>query len=213
MFWKLLCSIGNKFYVRYGKRTIDLFFSVLALLFLFPIFLLISILIKLEDGGSIFYVQERVGKDWKIFKICKFRTMIEGADKLGPKITKGGDPRITKIGKFLRKYKLDELPQLLNVFKGDMSLVGPRPEVLRYASIYKEDYGEILKVKPGMTDIASIRFVNEEELLAGVERVEDFYLNKVLPKKIKYYKFYTRKVNFCLDIYIILNTIMSILRI
>jgi len=138
--------------------------------------------------------------------------MVENADKLGAQVTRSDDPRITKIGKVLRKYKLDELPQLINVLKGEMSLVGPRPEVPKYAKFYKDDYDEILKVKPGITDYASIEYRNENELLAGAEDVEKVYLEEILPKKIEYYKKYLRDISFLTDLKLILRTIWGILK-
>lgn len=200
------------FYQRYIKRFLDFVLALLGIIFLLPIFIVIAILIKKEDGGSVLFKQVRVGQNGKPFKIYKFRTMVENAEKLGSQVTKGDDPRITKIGKFLRKYKLDELPQLLNVLKGDMSLVGPRPEVPKYVEAYKEDYSEILKVKPGITDYATLEYVNEEEVLKGVQDVEKVYLEKVLPEKIKYYKRYINDISFLTDLKLIIKTLIKIIR-
>ena len=199
-------------YQKIFKRFFDFTASLVGLIFLSPLFLIVAILIKKEDGGSVFFKQERLGQNWKIFKIYKFRTMVENADKLGAQVTRSDDPRITKIGKVLRKYKLDELPQLINVLKGEMSLVGPRPEVPKYAKFYKDDYDEILKVKPGITDYASIEYRNENELLAGAEDVEKVYLEEILPKKIEYYKKYLRDISFLTDLKLILRTIWGILK-
>jgi len=199
-------------YQKIFKRFFDFIASLVGLIFLSPLFLIVAILIKKEDGGSVFFKQERVGQNWKTFKIYKFRTMVENADKLGAQVTRSDDPRITKIGKILRKYKLDELPQLINVLKGEMSLVGPRPEVHKYAKFYKDDYDEILKVKPGITDYASIEYRNENELLAGAKDVEKVYLEKILPEKIEYYKKYLRDISFLTDLKLILRTIWGILK-
>ena len=199
-------------YVRYFKRVFDAIAAGLGLLFLFPVFIVIAVLIKIEDGGSVFFRQERVGQNWKTFRIYKFRTMVENAEKLGAQVTTGDDPRITRIGRFLRKYKLDELPQLINVVKGEMSLVGPRPEVPRYAKLFKQDYDEILKVKPGITDFASIEYKDENELLSGVSDPEKVYINKILPEKIKYYKKYIEKISFLTDFALIIRTLWRIVK-
>jgi len=199
-------------YQRFIKRIIDFIFSLIGLILLSPLFLIIAILVKKEDGGSVFFRQTRVGQNGKLFKIYKFRTMIENAEKLGAQVTKGNDPRITKIGKFLRKYKLDELPQLINVLKGDMSLVGPRPEVPKYVEPYKKEYEEILKVKPGITDYAALEFIDEEEILKNSQNPEETYLKEVLPIKIQYYKKYINEIGFITDIKLILKTILGIIR-
>jgi len=197
-------------YRTFFKRIFDVVFSLLGLIILFPMFMIIAILIKREDGGSIFFRQTRVGKNWKPFKIYKFRTMIENAEKLGAQVTGKDDKRITKIGRFLRKYKLDELPQLINVLKGDMSLVGPRPEVEKYAKVYKKDFDEILKVKPGITDYATLEFKREEEILKSSDNIEDVYLKEILPKKLELSKKYVKDMSFLTDIKIILKTIIGI---
>jgi lipopolysaccharide/colanic/teichoic acid biosynthesis glycosyltransferase len=198
-------------YRKYIKRLIDFSLSLVGLLLLFPVFIIIAILIKLEDGGSIFFRQVRVGQHGKLFKIYKFRTMVENAERLGIQVTKEDDPRITKIGKILRKYKLDELPQLINVLKGEMSLVGPRPEVPKYVNIYKEEYKEILKIKPGITDFAAIEFINEEKLLKGSKNPEKIYLEQILPKKMEFYKKYIHEISILTDLKILLKTILKII--
>ncbi len=200
----------DSLYVKYFKRVFDAIAAAFGLFFLFPVFIIIAVLIKLEDGGSVFFRQERVGQNWKIFKIYKFRTMIENAEELGAQVTKGDDPRITRIGHFLRKYKLDELPQLINVLKGEMSLVGPRPEVPKYAYLFKNEYDEILRVKPGITDFASIEYRDENELLRGVDDPEKIYIRKVLPEKIKYYKKYLEKMSFFTDLKLIIKTLWRV---
>jgi len=194
------------------KRLLDIFISFIALIFLSPLLIIISFVIMLSSGRPIFYSQERVGKDWKRFRIIKFRTMVTEADRIGPGISSEDDERITKLGKFLRKYKLDELPQLLNVFVGEMSLIGPRPEIPKYAEFYKDDYSKILKLKPGITDYASINYRNEAALLNGKSEGESFYLTKILPEKISLYKKYLRDASFTTDLKIILSTIKAIFR-
>ncbi len=199
-------------YVKYIKRAIDFFLALIGLIVLSPLFILIAILIKKEDGGSIFFRQTRVGQNGKLFKIYKFRTMVENAEKLGALVTKEGDPRITKIGKILRKYKLDEIPQLINVIKGEMSLVGPRPEVPKYVKYFEKDYQEILKVKPGITDFASLEYIDEEKLLKNAENPEKIYIEEILPKKIKYYKKYLKEIGLLTDVKLIFKTIFKVFR-
>ena len=159
-----------------SKRLFDIVCASVGLLVLAPAGLLIVVLIKLSDGGAVFYGQTRIGRFGKPFRIWKFRSMVPHADKLGVPLTKEEDPRITWIGRFLRKTKLDELPQLWNVLVGDMSFVGPRPEVPRYVERYTPEQREILKYKPGITDVATLLFRNEEVLLRGTADVEGFYL-------------------------------------
>jgi len=199
-------------YEKYFKRIFDFITSLCGLVVLSPMFIVVAVLIKKEDGGSVFFRQIRVGQNGKLFKIYKFRTMVENAERLGAQVTKGDDPRITKIGKVLRKYKLDEFPQLINVLKGEMSLVGPRPEVPKYVRFFEEDYREILKVKPGITDYASLEYKDENELLKGSDDPERVYLEKILPKKIEYYKKYLKEISFFTDLKLILRTIMEIFK-
>ncbi len=199
-------------YQKYIKRIFDFISSFIGLILLSPLFIIVALLIKAEDKGSVFFRQERVGQNGKTFKIYKFRTMVENAEKLGAQVTKEDDPRITKIGRILRKYKIDELPQLINVIKGDMSLVGPRPEVEKYVEIFKEDYKEILKVKPGITDYASLEYKDENKLLKGSKNPEKIYIEKILPEKIKYYKRYIKDISFITDIKLIFKTIWGIFK-
>lgn len=199
-------------YQKYIKRFLDFLLSLLGLILLSPVFIIIALLIKKEDGGSIFFKQTRVGQNGKLFKMYKFRTMVENAEKLGALVTKEEDPRITKIGKVLRKYKLDELPQLINVLKGEMSLVGPRPEVPKYVEAYKEKYEQILTVKPGITDFAAVEFIDEERILKDAENPEEVYLKKILPLKIKYYEKYIKEIGFLTDIKLIFKTLIRIFR-
>lgn len=197
-------------YKLFGKRCLDSLASFIGLLLLFPLLLLIAIWIKTSSAGSVFYTQYRVGKNFKPFKLYKFRSMTVGADKKGLSITSANDTRITKVGKIIRKYKIDELPQLLNVLKGDMSLVGPRPEVERYVNLKRQDYTQILKVKPGITDNAAIAFRNEEEILAQYQDKEKAYIEIILPKKIELYQQYIGEMSFVKDIQLILKTIKVI---
>lgn len=167
-------------------RIFDIVFSGIGLILLSPLFLIVYILIRLESKGGGFYAQERIGKDGKPFKLYKFRSMRTGADK-GSLITVGGhDPRITKMGYFIRKYKIDELPQLWNVFIGDMSLVGPRPEVERYTRLYTEEQKKVLSVRPGITDWASIEYVDENVILGQAEDPDKAYIEQIMPDKIRY---------------------------
>ncbi|WP_457562948.1 sugar transferase [Caminibacter pacificus] len=197
-------------YEKFGKRVFDIIFSSLGLIIFFPLMVLIAIAIKISSQGSIFFKQKRVGKNFKEFEIYKFRTMVENAEKNGPSVTVDGDERITKIGKFLRKTKLDELPQLFNVLKGDMSLVGPRPEVMKYVNEKKEDYKRILKIRPGITDYAAIEFRNEEEILKKYDDLEKAYIEIIQPKKIELYYKYLENMSFLEDIKIILKTLKVI---
>ena len=189
------------------KRIFDVFFSVAGLLFLTPFFLLLAILIKLSDAGPVFFRQMRIGQWGKPFYILKFRTMVVNAEKMGLSVTKDGDPRITRIGRIMRKTKLDELPQLWNVLRGDMSFVGPRPEVARYVEKYSTAQRQVLELKPGITDLASIEFRNEEELLLEAPDTEKFYLEHCVPRKIELNLAYARGANLWEDVKIILLTL------
>lgn len=191
------------------KRIFDFICSTLGLIVLSPILIIISIRIKTDSDGPVFFKQVRVGENNKEFEILKFRTMVVDAEKLGRQITVGNDSRITKIGAFIRKYKLDELPQLINVVKGDMSLVGPRPEVPRYVKLYNDEQKKVLKVKPGITDLASIRYRDENELLGGAENPDEFYINTIMPDKLALNLEYINNNNVFIDIYIILKTIIK----
>ena len=166
-------------------RFFDIIFSLAGLIVLFPFMFIVYILIRLESTGGGFYRQQRVGKDGKDFMLFKFRSMRVGADK-GSLITVGGhDSRITRMGYFIRKYKIDELPQLLNVLKGDMSLVGPRPEVRKYVDMYTNDQLRVLSVKPGITDYASILYADENEILGNADNPDKVYIEQIMPDKIR----------------------------
>ena len=193
------------------KRIFDITLSLFGLIILLPFMLIIAILIKIDSKGPVFFKQIRVTKNGKEFKIFKYRTMRVGSDKYS-QITVGKDGRITKIGSFLRKYKLDEIPQLINVLIGDMSLVGPRPEVPKYVALYTDEQKEILKVRAGITDYASIEFSDENDLLASEEEPEKAYIEKIMPKKIELNKKYLSETSVLTDIRIILLTIKKILK-
>jgi len=195
----------------FAKRLFDLVFVIPGLIILSPVFLVVGFLIKSKDGGSIFFKQTRVGKEGKYFKVLKFRTMVVDAENLGAKVTTGNDPRITPVGAFLRKYKLDELPQLLNVLMGNMSLVGPRPEVPEYVEFYPQETKDIIfSVHPGITDTASIEFVNENELLTDSKDPIEDYKNKVLPIKLGYSMDYVKTRSLWVDFKLILKTVSAI---
>jgi len=203
---------GRRFYAGYGKRALDLAVSVPALTALSPTLLVIAALVKAGGPGPIFYAQERVGRRGRPFRLYKFRTMVTDADKSGPAITSSGDARITPLGRTLRKWKLDELPQLWNVVRGDMSLVGPRPEVRKYTDIFRDDYSEILEISPGITDYAALEYRDEEEVLARYPDAEEAYTSVVLPEKIALYRQYLRDMGFRSDLKIIFRTIREVIR-
>jgi len=193
------------------KRLFDLFFSFLGIILVFPLLLFVAILIKRELPGPVFYRGVRVGKNGKEFRIFKFRTMVIDAEKLGGPSTAGDDPRLLKIGHFLKKYQLDELPQLINVLKGEMSFVGPRPEVKMYVDMMtKEERKTICSVKPGMTDMASLWNFHEGEILRGSSDPEKDYMDKIRPEKIRLQMEYVKNRSFMLDLKIIFKTIIKI---
>ncbi len=191
------------------KRIFDFIFSILGLAVCFPIFIIVAVLIKLDSKGPVFFRQERIGKNFKSFKIYKFRTMKNDAGERGPMITVGGDSRITGMGRFLRKHKIDELPQLFNVVKGEMSFVGPRPEVKEYVQMFTSDYKKLLSVRPGITDPASIQYSDEENHLSLSENWEEEYKKKILPEKINLSLHYVENHNIMTDLKLILKTIFK----
>jgi lipopolysaccharide/colanic/teichoic acid biosynthesis glycosyltransferase len=194
------------------KRLYDLFFSGAGLFVLSPLFLVLGVMVKCADGGPVFYRQVRVGRGGRPFRIVKFRSMVVDAERLGISVTRDGDPRITRVGRFLRKSKLDELPQLWNVFVGEMSLVGPRPEVPKYVERYTPEQREILRLKPGITDLATLRFRNEEELLRGAQDTERFYVEYCVPRKIELNLEYARRAGLWADTKIIVWTLLPWLK-
>jgi lipopolysaccharide/colanic/teichoic acid biosynthesis glycosyltransferase len=193
------------------KRGFDVVSSLIGIILLFPVLLILWICIQLESSGGGFYRQVRVGKDGVDFRLWKFRTMHTGADKKGLLTIGGRDSRVTRIGFYLRKYKLDELPQLINVLVGDMSIVGPRPEVRKYVNLYTSDQLKVISVKPGITDYASIEYSNENELLAQSANPEKTYIEDVLPAKLELNQKYLNEQGFITDLKIIFQTMKKII--
>lgn len=189
------------------KRIFDFMCSLIGLAILSPFFLVIAILIKIDSKGPVFFKQRRIGKNGQPFEIYKFRTMVMDAESLGKQITVGKDPRITKVGHFLRSYKLDEFPQLINVLIGNMSLVGPRPEVPRYVETYNDVQRKVLLVKPGITDYASIKFRNENDILGKSNNPEEDYINIIMPTKLDLNLKYIDEMSLIYDIKLIFQTI------
>ena len=194
------------------KRLFDLFFSAIGLILILPFFAIVAIFIKFDSPGPVFFRHERVGKDFKPFKLYKFRSMSANAPEKGPLITVGGDSRVTRVGRLLRKTKLDELPQLINVLKGDMSLVGPRPEVPKYVEMFRDEYRDILQVRPGITDYATIEFRDEEAVLKGYKNPEEGYVRDVLPRKMELYKKYLKNKGLMTDIGLVFRTLWEIVK-
>lgn len=192
------------------KRLFDLVSSSIVLVILFPILFLVAILIVLDSKGGIFYRQIRVGKDGREFGLLKFRTMHPNMDQV--QITVGHrDPRVTRIGYYLRKFKVDEFPQLLNILKGEMSVVGPRPEVPKYVAMYNEEQQKVLSVKPGLTDFASLEYVHESELLAASDNPEKTYIEEIMPHKLTLNLKYIQEKSLSTDVKLIVRTILKIL--
>ena len=195
-----------------SKRIFDLILTVPGLILLSPLFVAIAAWVRLDGPGPILFRQRRVGRFGKEFEVFKFRTMVVGAEKIGPKVTTGGDPRITKSGAYLRRTKLDELPQLINVLRGEMSLVGPRPEVPEYVAHYPEATRKlILSVPPGITDYAAIEFRNENAMLECATDPQRTYLEDILPLKLSLYEKYVRNRSLLVDVSLILRTLGAIL--
>lgn len=197
---------------RFSKRCFDIFFSLLGILFLLLLFLFVAIAIKCSSKGPVLFKQERVGKNGKTFKIWKFRSMVVDAEAKGRQITTDGDSRITKVGKFIRKTKIDELPQLFNVLSGKMSFVGPRPEVPRYVELYTEEQRKVLTVKPGITDLASIEYRNENDLLKEAEDSDRKYIEEIMPAKLELNLKYIEKAGFFYDIGLIFKTVFKVIK-
>jgi len=195
------------------KRIFDIFFSFLGLIILMPLFIIISIAIKIDSRGNIFYCQDRVGLEGVYFRLFKFRSMRAGADKKGLLTIGTADSRITRIGFYLRKYKLDELPQLINVLIGDMSIVGPRPEVRKYVDLYDMPVQrKILSVRPGITDYASIQYSNESEILGQAEDPETVYIDVIMPHKLELNLKYISEIGILTDLKIIFKTLIKIVK-
>lgn len=195
-----------------AKRAMDVVLSACALAVLWPLLLLIALAIWIDDPGPVFYRQVRVGRNGKTFRIFKFRSMVMDADKKGLAITVGRDSRITRVGAVLRKTKLDELAQLLNVILGQMSFVGPRPEVPKYVELYTPYQRQVLLVRPGITDYASIAYRNENDLLAGAPNPEAMYIEQIMPDKIELNMKYLREISPLADIRLILKTIVAVIK-
>lgn len=193
-----------------NKRIFDVLLAIIGFVFLIPFFIFISLLVKISSKGPIFYSQKRIGLNGREFNLLKFRTMFTGADKMGLLTVGSLDSRITPIGFYLRKFKIDEFPQLLNILKGEMSFIGPRPEVPKYVDLYTEQQKKILQVRPGLTDFASIYFRNENELLACHSNPEGYYIDKIMNQKIRLNNIYIQHQSICLDFYIIFKTIISL---
>lgn len=196
------------------KRLLDFAVSTTALVHLSPLFLLTALWIRLESKGPVFYRGERIGRGGKPFRIFKFRSMVADAERRGGPSTSEGDPRVTRVGRFLRKYKLDELPQLINVIVGDMSLVGPRPEVRRYVEMLTVEERQILNVRPGMTDWASMKFHNEGEIIeaSGLDDPEEAYLRLIRPEKLRLQLKYVREQGLKTDLRILAGTAHTLVR-
>lgn len=193
------------------KRLFDILFSIFGLLLLSPLLIAISIAIVLNSKGGVFYKQIRVGKNNCDFKIFKFRTMQSGSDKKGLLTIGDNDSRVTKTGYFLRKYKADELPQLINILLGDMSFVGPRPEVRKYVDLYNVEQLKVLTVRPGLTDFSSLYYINESELLSKSLNPEKTYIEEIMPAKLELCKKYLNEKSLKTDIKILYNTLKKIL--
>lgn len=198
------------------KRIIDIIGSLILLIILSPIMLIMAILIKLDSKGPVFYRQERVTTYGRIFKIFKFRTMVQNADKIGSLVTLGEDPRITRVGKIIRKFRIDEFPQVINILIGDMSFVGTRPEVKKYVDKYTDEMKATLLMPAGVTSTASIKYKNEDEIISTYlnkgEKVDDIYINRVLPEKMRYNLEYIEKFTIIQDLKTMINTVTGVLR-
>jgi lipopolysaccharide/colanic/teichoic acid biosynthesis glycosyltransferase len=192
------------------KRTFDILVGSLALAMLSPLLAIVAAVVRLGSSGPVLFRQERLGRAGRPFMILKFRTMVKDAPTLGGPITFGDDPRITRAGRWLRRTKLDELPQLFNVLRGDMSLVGPRPEVPRYVEMFRQDYDEILRVRPGVTDLASLKYVDEAAILGQAADPEEEYVRRVLPEKIRLAHEYVRRQSLLLDLAVIGGTMITL---
>lgn len=194
------------------KRFFDIVIAGTGLVLLAPLLLVIALAITLDSPGPILFYQERMGRGFRPFVIYKFRTMVPDAPQRGGAITVGADPRITRVGRILRAAKLDELPQLVNVLRGDMSLVGPRPEVRQYVELFRQDYTEILTLRPGITDPASLQYRHESELLAQADNPEEAYVSRILPEKIRLAKEYTKQSSLVFDVTVILKTLLHLFK-
>ena len=192
------------------KRLFDILSSAIALILLSPILIVIAVGIIIDSKGGVFYKQKRIGKNGKAFMLYKFRSMRTGSDRKGLITVGSNDDRTTKVGRFIRKYKLDELPQLINILKNEMSVVGPRPEVEKYVQLYTAEQRKVLKVKPGLTDLASLAYINENEILGRAKDPEKTYVEQIMPAKLRLNLEYIEKRSFWFDLQIIAKTLMRI---
>ena len=203
---------SKSFYTLFGKRLFDILFSFLALLATSLIFYLVIVVIVLNSRGGPFFIQKRYGKGARPFRLIKFRSMAPSSLGSSSQFEPGCSKRITRVGYLLRKTKIDELPELINVLKGDMSVVGPRPEVGKYIHLFHDDFKETLKIRPGLTDLASIKYRDEEAILYGRPDAEQYYQQVILPDKLNLAKYYSENLSFHGDLRIILDTLKSILK-
>ena len=194
------------------KRLFDIVAAAAGLIVLCPLFAIIAVLIKWDSDGPVFFRQSRIGRHFRPFFIYKFRTMLSDAPAIGPLLTVGDDPRITRVGRWLRRTKLDELPQLINILTGDMSFVGPRPEVERYVRLFQTEYAEILQVRPGITDLASLKYRAESTLLARSPKPEEEYVTRILPDKLRLGQQYVRELSLGRDVMLIARTLAAVVR-
>jgi len=193
------------------KRALDVIVAGVGLILLGPLFAVAAVLIKADSPGPVFFRQERIGRGFRPFQIYKFRTMVKDAPRKGGVLTVSGDSRITRIGEMLRQTKIDEVPQLINILRGDMSLVGPRPEVRQYVELFREQYETILAVRPGLTDLASIKYRDESAILARSENPEQEYIKGILPDKLRLGEEYVRRSSLVLDLTLIFKTILALI--
>lgn len=202
----------RKKYILFFKRVFDLVFSLIMAIILFPVLIMTCIIIKCDSPGKVIFKQKRITQCGRVFDIFKFRTMVEDAEKIGTQVTTGDDPRITKCGKWLRKYRIDELPQIFNIIRGELSFVGPRPEVQKYVLQYTDEMLATLLIPAGVTSLASIVYKDESKMLENANNPDEVYVKEVLPQKMKYNIEYIEKMSIAYDIKIILKTICAVLK-
>jgi lipopolysaccharide/colanic/teichoic acid biosynthesis glycosyltransferase len=215
MTWSKRSSVerpSRLWFQRLLKRAFDLGFTLVASLVLLPVAMLVSLIILLDSPGPILYRSFRVGRGGRKFTLYKFRTMVPQAEELGPSVTHRGDSRVTRVGRLLRRTKFDELPQVLNVLRGEMSIVGPRPELPKYVALFPEEYQELLRMRPGLTSLAQIAYRDEEDLLPD-EETEAYYITQVLPRKLALDLYYVRHWSLALDFQVFCIGLLALLRI
>lgn len=204
--------LQNKKHILILKRIFDIIVSSILIICLAPVFLILYVIIKLDSPGEVIFKQDRITKNNQLFKIFKFRTMIKNAEKLGSGVTLDEDSRITRIGKYLRKLRLDEIPQLFNILKGDLSFVGTRPEIPKYVNFYTPEMYATLLLPAGVTSNTSILYKNESELLKKSDNIDKIYINKILPEKMEYNLEYIKKISFWYDIKIMIKTVLAVIK-